>query len=389
MSPRSSRADSAGGTSGDFARPCLADGSLPPTASELVGRNPRGALGQVSLAVRRHLIAAFPQPVTLLLAVSGGSDSLALALAVADLAPRLGHRVTACTIDHGLRPESAAEARQVARVLAALGVANPQVATVSLPEGGGPEGAARTARWRALRTYAGRLHAADGRPVAICTGHTADDQAEGVLLALARGSGTHALAGMASGLEPGPRQMVEVHRPLLDVRRSTVRAALAQAGLAWIEDPTNRADGPWRAADGSPLRRAAVREDALPALARALGVDPVPALARTARLARADDAALAAAADALVEAARVDPPQGADCAADVAILAAAPDAVRARALRALSVAAGAREGDLSAAHVAGLDAFVTSWSGQGALDLPGRVRARRVPQSETLTWWRD
>nr|WP_223875276.1 tRNA lysidine(34) synthetase TilS [Nanchangia anserum] len=331
--------------------------------------------------MRHHLEAAFADPVTLVLAVSGGADSMALALAAIDGAPRLGHRVVTVTIDHGLRPESGEEARRTAAALRDLGADEARIERVSVTGPGGPEAAARDARWDALNRHADELGAA-----AILTGHTADDQAETVLLALARGSGTRALAGMGSGLEsPGQR----VHRPLLGLRRATLREALRQVGVTWAEDPTNRPDGPWRAADGSPLRRAAVRAEALPALRRALGVDPVPALARTAALARRDaDALDAAAAEWLAEVV-VPAEDGEEARARCSRLVEAPEAVRARVLRQLSIRAGARPGDLGVVHIAALDGLVTCWRGQGPIDLPGGVLVRRVSGSSVLVWWRS
>lgn len=347
-------------------------------AARLVGPNPTGALRTLTLAVRAHLQVLEP-PATLLLAVSGGPDSLALALAVTACAPALGHRVAALTVDHQARPGSGTEAREVRDRLRALGIADAEVATVTPAGGGGPEGRLREARWQALRRRAGELEGA-----LILTGHTADDQAETVLLALARGSGTHALAAMASGLEvPG----ATVHRPLLTLRRQVLRDALTEVGLTWIDDPTNRADGPWRAADGSPLRRAAVREDALPALARSLGVDPVAALARTARLARRDCAALDAWARTVLEGARL-PAGDARCVLAVGGLEGLPEAVLARVVRAASLEAGARPGDLAATHVDEIVRLVTDWRGQGPLDLPGRLRVHRVAGAGRVEWRR-
>jgi tRNA(Ile)-lysidine synthase len=259
------------------------------------------------------------------------------------------------------------------------------------PDGaGGPENRAREARWAALRAEA------DGDLV--LTGHTMDDQAETVLLGLARGSGARSLAGMRERDD-------DVRRPFLRLRRAQTLAVCEELGLEPVLDPTNAADGPWRAGDGSALRRAAVRDRALPALADALGVDPVPALARTAAHHRRDDDELSAQAERLladaVAAAR--PPAGrgpagsigadgdapgagpdvggrdrretddgrADVILDAATLAAAPAAIRTRALRSAGALAGWRPGDVKAAHVEGLDALVAAYSGQGRLALPG------------------
>lgn len=366
--------------------------SLPcKTAADLVGPSPTGALRDLTLAVRHHLRWAFRTPTALLLAVSGGSDSLALALATLAVAPRLGHEVVTLTIDHAARDDSADEAARVRDQLTALG-ARAEVRRVQAGSRGGPEGALRQARWEALHARARALGGAT--PAPILTGHTADDQAETVLLALARGSGTRAMAGMASGLEADG---APVHRPLLSLRRDRAREALRQVGLTWIDDPTNAADGPWRTAAGAPLPRAGVREHALPALAASLGVDPVAALGRTAQLARQDGDALDELARGLVaralERAADHPARGTNggetlvAAATVPLEEALP-ALRTRALIALSVRAGARPGDLGLAHVREIDRLVTDWRGQGPIDLPGRVRVRRCAGEGVLVWWR-
>src|SRR5699024_9919901 len=116
---------------------------------------------------------------------------------------------------------------------------------------------------------------------AILLGHTMEDQAETVLLALARGSGTRALAGMVP-------VRGRLWRPLLGVRREQTEQACRELGLHPWDDPTNRADGPRRTTPGDAPPRAAVAARVLPVLADALGQDPVPALARTAELAAAD-----------------------------------------------------------------------------------------------------
>src|SRR5699024_10892879 len=138
-----------------------------------------------------------------------------------------------------------------------------------------PEAAARTARYAALADAAQDA-------AAVLLGHTIDDQAETVLLGLGRGSGARSLAGMpaAAGLW---------RRPFLGLRRSDTEACCTALGLGWAEDPTNAPDGPWRRADGGPLRRAAVRHHVLPALEDALGPGVAEALARTAQRLRDDE----------------------------------------------------------------------------------------------------
>ncbi|HEX8001877.1 MAG TPA: tRNA lysidine(34) synthetase TilS [Mycobacteriales bacterium] len=270
-------------------------------------------------------------------AVSGGADSLALLAALAHEAPKAGVAAAAVTVDHGLHPGSAEQAARVVAQAASLGLACTVLAVT--PAGGG-ETAARAARYAALDTVAERA--------TVLLGHTRDDQAEQVLLGLARGSGARSLAGM-------PARRGAYVRPLLDLPRATTRAACAALGLTPWEDPSN-AD-PRHA-------RARVRHAVLPVLEEQLGPGVAEALARTARLLRDD-------ADALDALAAAHPSLA------VADLAALPAAVRTRVLRRAAIAAGAPANDLTYDHVASLDAFVTAWRGQGAVALPGGLRAER------------
>ena len=342
-------------------------------ASSRVGANPRGSLRACSLAVRAHLTSFIDEagaPPALVVGLSGGADSLALALTTIDVAARAGIPVITVTVDHGLREGSDEEARRVADLAASLG-ARAVVETVMVGGPGGPEGAARDARRAALRAVGVR----EGAPILL--GHTMDDQAETVLLRLARGSGPSSLRAIAPISRDGDG--VTWLRPLLKLRRTDTEEACAQAGLAPVHDPTNDIDGPWRAADGSPLRRSALRHGAIPALASALGVDPVPALARTAALCAEDDDALSDRARALAAAARVaDDTVPADRAMSVALAVAplrgAPRAVRTRALREAAQAAGIRA--LSSAHIDAVDDLVVAWRGQGPIDLPGGLASR-------------
>ena len=158
-----------------------------------MGANPRGPLRACSLAVRSSLTSFIDEagaPPALVVGLSGGADSLALALTTIDVAARAGIPVITVTVDHGLREGSAEEARRVADLAASLG-ARAVVETVTVDGPGGPEGAARDARRAALRAVGVR----EGAPILL--GHTMDDQAETVLLRLARGSGPSSLRAIA------------------------------------------------------------------------------------------------------------------------------------------------------------------------------------------------
>jgi len=314
---------------------------------------PHPAVAAVRLGVRRCLSGAGLAPGDLVLAAcSGGADSLALAAALAFEAPRLGLSGGGVTVDHGLQAGSAGQAQKVAKSLAAMGLDPVECLSVTVASpGAGPEAAARAARYLALDRAASAAGAA-----AILLGHTMDDQAETVLLGLARGSGARSLAGMA---ERNGRCL----RPLLGVRRAQTRAACAALDLEPWDDPHNADPG---------YARARVRHRLLPFLESELGPGVTEALARTARQLRAD-------ADFLDSLAKTETermaPDGRGLPLDA--VAAMPQAIRSRVLKHAAIAAGCPPGALTAGHVAGLDALVTGWRGQRWTDLPGGVRGQR------------
>ncbi|RKN10072.1 tRNA lysidine(34) synthetase TilS [Streptomyces radicis] len=335
---------------------------------------PHPAVAAIRLAVRRVLhevlLDARPEVAPLVIAAcSGGADSMALASALAFEAPRVGVRAGAVTVDHGLQAGSGARAREVAERLASLGLDPVDAVAVEVGRGGGPEAAARTARYAALDAVAERY-----RATAVLLGHTRDDQAETVLLGLARGSGTRSLAGMAavslgpSGAKgPGANGSGDpahrYRRPFLAIDRQTTRKACLVQSLPVWDDPHN--------ADPS-FTRSRVRHEALPVLEKALGRGVVEALARTARLSRDDADALDAWA---LEAQRAATrPDGT---LEIAALRTLPPAVRRRVLRRAAIAAGSPAGSLFARHIEETDRLITAWRGQRPLNLPGRVEARR------------
>ncbi len=333
---------------------------------------PHPAVAQARASVRRCL-GDLEAGDLVLAACSGGADSLALAAALAHEAPRLGLRGGGVTIDHGLQDGSAAQAARVTASLGALGldpVRQVRVTVDGTPGAGGPEAAARRARYAALDQVACQTGAA-----VVLLGHTRDDQAETVLLGLARGSGARALAGM-------PARRGRFRRPVLGLGRATLRqACLAQQLEPW-DDPHN--------CDPS-FARVRVRRQALPALEEALGPGIAEALARSAAQLSADcdalDAMARAEAGRIQPAAPAGPAPGAHAGdgavatvltvADIDGLAALAPAIRTRVLRQAALLAGCPGGSLTAAHVAALDALVTGWHGQRGTDLPGAIRARR------------
>ncbi|GAA2751202.1 tRNA lysidine(34) synthetase TilS [Amnibacterium kyonggiense] len=281
-----------------------------------------------------------------LVALSGGPDSLALAAAAAFEGPRAGVRIGAIVVDHGMQPGSAGVAERAAAAAAGLGLDPVLVRRVEVDGEGGPEAAARTARYDALRAALAETGASH-----LLLGHTLDDQAETVLLGLARGSGPDAVAGMRPVGDP-------VLRPFLGLRRATTVAACADQGLEPWADPMN--------ADAR-FARARVRAEALPALEAAIGPGVAEALARTADQVQEDAAALDAIADELA-------PELAELAEGgialpVPALAANPPAIVHRLIRLAVEDEFGRT--LSRAQTLAVARLVFDWHGQGGVDLPG------------------
>lgn len=246
----------------------------------------------------------------MVVAFSGGPDSLALLALLAGLPDELRPELEAVHVDHGLRPSSGTEAARALELASALGV--PARSVQVAPEGkGGVEAAARRARYRAL------AEAAAGRPV--LTAHTADDQAETVLLRLARGAGLHGAAGMRARSSVCGAHVV---RPLLGVRRSELHRVVERLGLDPVRDPSN---------EELHFARNRVRAEVLPVL-EAIAPGAAAALARFAAQAGEDERYL------VRRVARILP-AGAD-GVDATRLGRLPAALRGRVVRELVARAG-------------------------------------------------
>jgi tRNA(Ile)-lysidine synthase len=360
---------------------------------------PHPAVAAVRSAVR-HALPDLDPGAVVLVACSGGADSVALSAATAFEAARAGWAPAGLTIDHGLQSGSAEHAKRVVALLRGLGLEPVELANVSVGGPGGPEAAARRARYACLDEAALRLGAAT-----VLLGHTRDDQAETVLLGLARGSGARSLAGMPGLARSALTRGVMYRRPLIGLDRSVTRAACAAEGLDVWDDPHN--------ADPA-YTRSRVRHRVLPVLESELGPGVAAALARTADLLRDDADALDAWADrayadctstdctdsrftanAYSDSAHTEStdsaytdsgtgePDGPGSTGDtgsglwVDRLLAVPPAVRRRVLRRGALWAGCPATDLTAGHVAALESLVVDWRGQSWVDLPGGVRAGR------------
>lgn len=306
------------------------------------------AVAAVRRAVRRALAGVEPGQ-TVVVACSGGADSLALLAATVFEGRKAGWRVVGATVDHGLQPGSSEHAARVVGQMAALGADETLSATVRVEAAGlGPEAAARQARYAVLEEVAERVGAA-----AVLLGHTRDDQAETVLLGLARGSGGRSLAGMR-------RRFDHIVRPLLDVSRDDTVTACQVEGIEFWEDPHN--------ADPA-YARVRVRRAVLPMLEDQLGPGVAETLARTADQVREDMDLLDDLADAAHAGLAELPVDG---------LLAQPASIRRRVLRLAALAAGAPASELFREHVLAMDALLTDWHGQKWVDLPGHLRCLRL-----------
>lgn len=306
------------------------------------------AVAEVRRAVRTFLDRATPDSGRLAVAVSGGADSLALAAATAQLADRRDLILHGLVVDHRLQPGSADVAARAAKQLLGMGFPEVRVLEVDVSGPGGPEAAARTARYAALREA---LPAPDAL---VLLGHTRDDQAETVLLGLGRGSGARSIAGMRP-LDP------PWARPLLDVPRSVTAQACADLGLDPWQDPHNADPG---------FARVRLRREVLPLLEEVLQGGVAKALARTATQLREDAEALDAIAAPVLDRARRDGELA------VAELDGEPPAVRRRVLRRWLLDAGAAE--LTDGHLRAADALIGEWRGQGGVWLPGGLEVSRA-----------
>lgn len=306
-------------------------------------------LYQIRLAVRRELEDINPGD-TVIVAASGGADSSALAAALLPECVAKSISVVPLIVDHGLQKNSADVAHEAKKELTKLGYEIIEIRKILVEITDGVEASARRARYAALNEVA-KSHNA----VAIFLGHTKDDQAETVLLGLARGSGTRSLSGMAQRID-------NYRRPLLSITRAQTEAACEEAGIKFWRDPHNQS---------MEFTRVRVRENVLPMMEKEIGPGVTDALTRSARLLRDDADALDQWADEVFD--ELDP-----ISLDIATLETLPRAIRSRVLRKAIYLAGAPSGSLSADHIEPVESLVTAWKGQGAISLPGGVTVARI-----------
>lgn len=324
-------------------------------------------------------------------ACSGGADSLALVAELVFVARKEGFRAGAFLIDHAMQAGSDVVTHTAARTCERLGVDVVRTLRVNVAQGsgnGGPESAARDARYAALNQLAREEDA-----VAVLLGHTIDDQAETVLLGLNRGSGTRSLAGM--------RPKIGIfRRPYLALSRQDTEAICAHSNLEYWIDPTNlqHHDGPLRSQ---------VRGTVIPTLDRVLGPKITETLARTALQLQDDADALDQLAQQLLTESRAqaipelaqlqhriathnasrtdcDKPlksskitNEVDVTLSVRTLENAPRAIVTRALRHAAILAGTPAGTLKFSHIEQVERLINNWRGQKPIDLPDAYKAWR------------
>jgi len=315
------------------------------------------AQGQLRLGVRQTLDAHTKPGQKLLVAVSGGADSLALAAATEFEAKKRGLKIAAAVIDHSLQNNSDKVAAQTAKTLTSLGFEEVIVKKVSVGKAGGPEAAARTARYSALEKIRQQTSSHF-----IVLGHTSSDQAETVLLGLVRGSGSKSLSGMSekTGL---------LLRPLLGIERVTTEAFCKDSGIKYWLDPQNKDEK---------YLRVMIRKHVLPFLEKQLGGSVAASLVRTSDQLREDNAYLESQADKSFK--RYAKVSASGISFDAQLIGKLPSAILHRVIKKALDGFGSES---SRTHVLAVSDLILSWHGQKPLALPG---VRVVRKGNTITF---
>ena len=284
---------------------------------------------------------------TILFGCSGGADSMALALAL--FMESSGAKIIPVVVDHGLQEGSAQVTSQTISKLRKIGYTQIESAVAQVTLKDGLEASARRARYKIFNQFID-VH----QPKYFMLAHTLNDQAENVLLGLARGSGARSLSGMAV------ENQIYV-RPLLKISRQITLAACEEGGIEIWADPHN---------EDIRFTRVRARKNVLPILEENLGPGITEALARSSDLLRDDADALDGFATEFFN--QVDPLN-----LEVKDLERLPKAIRSRVLRLAIYTAGAPAGSLSAEHIAVAEALISDWHGQKEVALPGNVKLLR------------
>ena len=315
------------------------------------------AQGAIRHAVREVLSEHTKPGQKLLIAVSGGADSLALASATLFESKKLQLEVATVTIDHGLQKASAKVTNQTLEKLHQLGIEEAWSKKVNVGTQGGPEAAARLARYEALESI--RI---ESRSDFILLGHTANDQAETVLLGLARGSGAKSLSGMKV-------RTYRLLRPILSIDRATTIQFCKDENISPWKDPQNK---------DTKFLRVRVRKSVLPFLEKQLGNGVFANLLRTSSQLQEDDQYLSLVAEKAFK--KIAKTSAASVSLNQPELLKLPDAIRNRVIKSAIDYFGV---DSSRTHVLAVADLVLNWHGQKPLALPG-VRVERKGKTITL-----
>lgn len=297
----------------------------------------------------------------ILVACSGGADSLALLSAAIFELKRSPTKVIGVVVDHGLQEDSAEHTARVVQQMAAMGASETASIRVQVDATAiGVEAGAREARYAALAQLATHFDAAE-----VLLGHTRDDQAETVLLGLARGSGGRSIAGMRRGFNRGDRTFL---RPLLDVTREQTEAACRHEGLDFWVDPHN---------SDPRFLRSRVRHDVMPVLEQHLGPGVAATLARTAEQLRPDMEFLDDYAERLFGEAREPGTEGLGVRVTTSKVHPMGWAMQTRVARLAALEAGCPADELFAVHINAVADLLMFGAGQRQIQLPGHVTAYR------------
>jgi tRNA(Ile)-lysidine synthase len=307
------------------------------------------AIVSIRSAVRPYL-AQLEAGDNFLVAVSGGADSLALAYALFVEAQPLALNPMAVTVDHQLQENSDVQAEKVARQLKEIGYVQVDIQKVVVPADSNIEAHARDVRYQALAQSA-----QESKAKKVFLGHTFSDQAETVLLGLARGSGTRSLSGM-------PESNGIFIRPLLSITREETERACRELSLDFWSDPHNY---------NTDFTRVRIRREVIPFLEENLDPGISRALVRSAALLRDDGEALDQWADREIASLELN-------SLDCQYLSALPRAIRTRILRIAAISAGTTPGSLTFEQIGAMDALISAWKGQGPVSLAGGVKVERI-----------
>lgn len=310
----------------------------------------------------RQVVRPWLQDVTarIGIGVSGGADSLALAIALVAECKKEKIETFGIIIDHQLQDGSDAVALATQTTLNKIGVTKSIIRKVWVELEDGMEASARRARYQAFSDVIEEFDLDN-----LFLAHTQNDQAEGVLLGLARGSGSKSLSAMAS-------VNGKFIRPLLAITREQTVAVCEENKIEYWKDPQN---------DDLSFARVKVRRQILPLMEEMIGPGIVAALARSAKMLREDNLALEGYAREFLsklESPKRDSGELDAWELDIAELGRLPLAVRSRVLREAIFRAGTTPGALTAEHLSAVEALITNWHGQGAVSLPDGVKVSRI-----------